>query len=113
MERGSVTAETAILLPALAALLVLSLWCISAVGAQLRCIDAARTGARALARGESAAAANAAVRTLAPPGAVINISRGSDLVIVGVHVKSQLPGWWGGRGPSVDIGSSAAAAMER
>ncbi|GAB3882575.1 hypothetical protein GCM10027612_13340 [Microbispora bryophytorum subsp. camponoti] len=41
-ERGSVTAETAVALPALVVVLIASLWAVTVVGAQLRCVDAAR-----------------------------------------------------------------------
>jgi Flp pilus assembly protein TadG len=111
-DAGTVTAETAVLLPALVVLLVLSLWSINAVGAQLRCIDAARTSARAMARGETTAAAAAAGRTLAPRGAAVNITQDGALVIVAVGVHTRLPGPWGRHGPSIHTGCKAAAAVE-
>ena len=45
------TAETAVVLPALTVILALVLWAVAAVTAQLACVDAARMAARALARG--------------------------------------------------------------
>ncbi|MEO6531816.1 MAG: TadE family type IV pilus minor pilin [Specibacter sp.] len=52
--RGSVTAETAVVLPAITALLALLLLGVSAGMLQLRLEEGARSGARALARGDSA-----------------------------------------------------------
>jgi hypothetical protein len=47
-----VTAETAVVLPVLLLVLAAAVAAVTVVGAQLRCIDAAREGARAAARGE-------------------------------------------------------------
>ncbi|MDP9241529.1 MAG: pilus assembly protein, partial [Actinomycetota bacterium] len=51
-DGGSVTAELATALPVLVFLLAVALGAVGAVTAQLRCVDAAREGARAAARGE-------------------------------------------------------------
>ncbi len=107
-QRGSVTAETAVVLPALVAVLVLCLWSVTVVGQQLRCIDAARTGARALARGEPAALARAAAERAAPAGARVTLRTRVGLAVVEVRFSAGLPGW----GPAVDIGSRAVAAVE-
>jgi Flp pilus assembly protein TadG len=40
-DRGSVTAETALVLPVLVVVLAMAVWVLAAVGAQLRCVDAA------------------------------------------------------------------------
>lgn len=101
------------LLPALAALLALSLWSISAVGAQLRCVDASRTAARALARGESAERALAAARALAPRGASVDLSRNGNLAVVTVQVRYRLPGFSAASGAGLDLESTAAATVER
>ena len=61
-ERGSATAEVAILLPGVVLLLALVLAAGSGVVGQVRCVDAARTGARLAARGESAQAVTSAAR---------------------------------------------------
>ncbi len=52
-QRGAVTAEVAIALPVLLTLLFLGIWLIGVVTTNIRCIDAARDVARAVARGES------------------------------------------------------------
>src|SRR5206468_10387938 len=54
-ERGMVTAETAVVLPVLLLVLAGAVAAVTVVGVQLRCVDAAREGARAAARGETSA----------------------------------------------------------
>ncbi|HJX42614.1 MAG TPA: TadE family type IV pilus minor pilin, partial [Geodermatophilus sp.] len=56
-----VTAETAVVLPVLLLVLAAVVAAVVVVGAQLRCVDAAREGARAAARGEDPAAVQALV----------------------------------------------------
>ncbi len=67
-----VTAETAVVLPVLLLVLAAVVAAVLVVGAQLRCVDAAREGARAAARGEDPAAVQALVARVAPrsPSAV-------------------------------------------
>lgn len=108
-DEGAVTAETAVVLPALVVVLVLCLWSVSVVGQQLQCIDAARTGARALARGESSALARAAAQRAAPDGATVTLQSADGLAVVEVRYSAGLPG---PGGSSVQIGSRAVAAME-
>jgi hypothetical protein len=108
-DRGTVTAETAVVLPALVIVLVLCLWSVTVVGQQLRCIDAARTGARALARGEQPAAARAAAQQAAPEGAHITLGKADGLAVVEVRFTAGLPG---PGGPGIQIGSRAVAALE-
>jgi Flp pilus assembly protein TadG len=111
-ERGAVTAETAVILPALAALLVLCMWAVGAVGQQLECIDAARIGARAMARGESAASVQAAVRRAAPADADVSVRVVGALAVVRVRAVARLPGPWKTSGPGLHLGSSAVAEVE-
>ena len=108
-DGGTVTAETAVVLPALVVVLVLCLWSVTVVGQQLRCIDAARTGARALARGESSAMARTAAQQAAPDGAIVTLHSADGLAVVEVRYSAGLPG---PGGPSVQIGSRAVAAVE-
>jgi len=108
-DDGTVTAETAVVLPALVVVLVLCLWSVTVVGQQLRCIDAARTGARALARGESSALARAAAQQAAPDGAIVTLRSADGLAVVEVRYAAGIPG---PGGPSVQIGSRAVAAVE-
>lgn len=108
-DRGTVTAETAVVLPALVVVLVLCLWSVTVVGQQLRCVDAARTGARALARGEEPAAARAAAQRAAPDGAHITLGTAEGLAVVEVRFTAGLPRLGG---PGIPIGSRAVAAVE-
>lgn len=91
-DRGAITAETAVALPALVFVLVIGVWGVTAVGAQVACIDAARAGARAAARGEPVAAVRAEVRRAAPQGASVEIHRDPQLTRVVVHVTVGPPG---------------------
>jgi hypothetical protein len=86
-EAGYVTAETAIVLPVLALLLAVALWAIAVAAAQLRCVDAARDGARAAARGEADAAVVAAAEAAAPPGADVAVSHTGTRVVVVVRAR--------------------------
>jgi hypothetical protein len=56
------------------------------VGAQLRCVDAARECARAAARGDRPAAVADIVRRAAPAGAVVSIAADGEDVRVTVAV---------------------------
>lgn len=111
-DSGTTTAETAVTLPALALVLLLSLWSVSAVTAQLRCVDAARTAARALARGESAAASTAAATRAAPRGARILVVRSGELLEVRVTATARLPGPWSGSLPALGLTARAVTSVE-
>ncbi len=58
---------------------------LACVAAQLRCVDAAHAAARAAARGDAPADVEAAGRTVAPPGAVVTVTRVGDQVHVAVR----------------------------
>ncbi|MFJ9519514.1 TadE family type IV pilus minor pilin [Kitasatospora sp. NPDC101801] len=108
-ERGFVTAETAVALPALVLLCTLLVWGVVTAAAQIRCVDAARVGARAAARGDGNAAALA--RAAAPAGARVSVATGGDTVRVTVEAPSPAPGRLGGA-LSVRLHAEAAAARE-
>lgn len=80
-----VTAETAVVLPVLLLVLAAAVAGVTVVGAQLRCVDAAREGARAAARGEVTAAELAG--RAAPDGAVIGVTVAGDEVRVTVSAE--------------------------
>lgn len=111
-ERGMVTAELAVLLPAIALLAVLGAWAVLAAAAQVRCVDAAATGARALARGESIQEVRRVTASVAPPGATVRLGAQGDLVTVEVRVTVEVPGPWGRAAPGVRLGDTAAARPE-
>jgi Flp pilus assembly protein TadG len=79
-----VTAETAVVLPVLLLVLAGAVAAVTVVGAQLRCVDAAREGARAAARGEEIAAVTDLVGRAAPDGATTEVDVGSLMVRVTV-----------------------------
>ena len=111
-DRGTATAELAVVLPAVVLLGASGVWAVAAAAAQLRCVDAAGTGARALARGETTAAVSLAVAEVAPAGAAVSISRTGGLAVVEVRMAVRLPGPWPRDGPGLVVGDRAVAALE-
>src|SRR3954468_814002 len=88
-EAGMVTAETAVVLPVLLLVLAGAVAAVTVIGAELRCVDAAREGARAAARGEELAAVIALAGRAAPAGARTTVSgSGAD---VRVRVSAAVP----------------------
>ncbi|WP_344463006.1 TadE family type IV pilus minor pilin [Kitasatospora kazusensis] len=102
------TAETAVALPALVLLAAMLIWGVVAAAAQIRCVDAARVGARAAARGEADAVVLA--QQAAPAGAVVRISQDGGTVRVTVEALCQGPGRLGA---VLSVRLSAAAVAER
>jgi hypothetical protein len=89
-NRGAVTAEFAVALPAVVLLLALLLAGSAAGITQFRLEEAARAGARALARGEDAGAVDGIVRKLA--GASASSSVGADGEWLSVTVSGRVSG---------------------
>ncbi|NEK60538.1 pilus assembly protein TadE [Geodermatophilus sabuli] len=83
-EAGMVTAETAVVLPVLLLVLAGAVAAVTVVGAQLRCVDAAREGARAAARGEETAVVVALAARAAPAGALTTVAVDGTAVTVTV-----------------------------
>ncbi len=81
-----VTAETAVVLPVLLLVLAAGVAAVVVVGGQLRCVDAAREGARAAARGEPAAVVAELAGRAAPDGARVELSTAGTTVTVTVTV---------------------------
>ncbi|WP_244523800.1 TadE family type IV pilus minor pilin [Blastococcus sp. DSM 46786] len=86
-EAGMVTAETAVVLPVLLLVLAGAVAAVTVVGAQLRCVDAAREGARAAARGEDAAVVAEWAGRAAPAGARTGLTGSGDEVRVTVAAE--------------------------
>ncbi|GHA34156.1 hypothetical protein GCM10010329_66580 [Streptomyces spiroverticillatus] len=86
------TAEAALALPVLVLLGTALVWALMAAAAQIQCVDAARAGARAEARQEPRAAAEAVTRQVAPDGATVGFRREGDLVRVVVEAPAPGPG---------------------
>lgn len=109
---GYATAETAAAMPALLLIVSGALWGLTAATQQLRCMDAAREGARTVARGEQQAAVVAAVRRVAPRNATVHVSTGGKLVRVTVAADVQPLGGLVGRLPALHVSADATAARE-
>jgi hypothetical protein len=124
-DRGYVTAEAALVLPALVALAAVLVWALLAAAAQIRCVDAARAGARAAARSEPPDRAVAVARASAPEGARIAVERTGGLWRVRVEAPAPGPELLRirvgaqavalaedvvGEGPGVPAGSAAGGA---
>ncbi|WP_426996896.1 TadE family type IV pilus minor pilin [Pseudarthrobacter sp. N5] len=103
------TAEFAVVLPAVLLLLALLLTGSAAGVTQLRLEEAARAGARALARGESAGAVDGIVRTLA--GASATASVVADGEWLSVTVSDRVGGPFGSTVP-LTLSARAAARGE-
>ncbi len=98
-DRGAFTAELAAGLPALMLLLFAGLTAVDAVTTKGRCVDAARAGALAAARGEAGRAAAARV---APPGATVTVVPEGEAVRVVVRCPVRV----------VTVEAAAVAAVE-
>ena len=92
-------------LPVLALLLAVGLWSVAVAGAQLRCVDAARDGARAAARGESDAVVFAATTAAAPRGAQVDVHHDGSRIVVVVSARVG-----GGLGPLAAIAAPTVSA---
>jgi hypothetical protein len=84
--------------------LVLCLAGLTAVGMQVRCLDAAREAARLAARGDQPAATETA-RGIAPDGASVDVRRDGALVVARVTARSTLL-------PGVTIAAQAVSVAE-
>ena len=107
-DRGYATAEAAVAIPALMAVLALAVAVVVSVGAQLRCVDAARVGARVAARGDADTAVVQAAIAAAPHGAHVTVRRRGDQVEVVVTadvLASRLL-------PAIHVGARAVAEAE-
>jgi hypothetical protein len=92
-------------LPVFALLLAIALWAVAVGVAQLSSMDAARDGARAAARGESADVVAAVIRAAAPAGADFAVERDGGQVTVVVRDRVGP-----GTGPLAEIPAPLAAA---
>jgi Flp pilus assembly protein TadG len=102
-----VTAETAVVLPVLLLVLAGAVAAVTVVGAQLRCVDAAREGVRAAARGDDVATARAL--QAAPDGMTAVVTRDGE------HVRVVVSGRVPVLGPvplDVEVSAEAVARLE-
>ena len=102
-ERGMVTVEAAYAIAAIVVTVLIAVGGVSAMIAQIRCTDAAREAARLAARGDDAAAHEAASR-LAPDGAQVEVRTEGDHVVAVVTAPAGLL--------PLDLRGEAIAAVE-
>ena len=110
-DEGFVTAETAVALPVLVLLTGVLVWGVLVGAAQLRCVDAAREGARAAARGDPQGRVLDAARNAGPRDATVSVSEGGDTVSVRVSATTRAPGGLGGL-LAIDVAATASAVRE-
>lgn len=107
-----VTAETAVVLPVLLIVLAAAVWVLASVAGQLRCVDAARVGARAAARGDATDLVTAATARVAPAGAQVRVVRAGDEVTVEVVAVVQPFGKALSHLPGTPVHAAATAVVE-
>lgn len=107
-ERGSVTAEFAVTLPVVVALLAILLGAVAAGTQQLRLEEAARAASRALARGDSPDEAKAGALRLAGDRSWLEF-HDDGAGFVRTTVRAPAPGVLGAAVPWVQAAQSTAA----
>ena len=110
-QRGAVTAELALAIPLLLSLTVGLVWLLSVGAAQVRMVDAAREAARAAARGDAVAEAEARGERVAPGSSVTVVSRDDEVVSTATG-SVEPPGGLVGFLPTVRLHAQAVAASE-
>ncbi|RCV53643.1 TadE family type IV pilus minor pilin [Marinitenerispora sediminis] len=104
-----VTAEIAVALPGLCLLLGAALGAVGAAAAHVACVDAARVGARAAARGDTVDVVRRLAGDVAPAGAVVEIV--DDGVFARVTVRVAVP-LVPGAAVAVPVRATAATPLE-
>ena len=99
-------------LPSVVLVALMLVWVVAMVTAQLQCVDAARAGARVVARGESVAASEAAALQAAPDGARVTITVDGEFIRVEVGVDVKPVGGLLGFLPTVTVDGVAHAISE-
>lgn len=99
-------------LPVLLLVLAMAVWMLAAVGAQLRCTDAAGTGARAAARGDDPADVQRAARVVAPEGAEVSVVVRGEHVEVRVRSRVRPLGGVLAALPALEVSGRAVAPRE-
>uniref|UniRef100_A0AAU3GV07 Pilus assembly protein n=1 Tax=Streptomyces sp. NBC_01401 TaxID=2903854 RepID=A0AAU3GV07_9ACTN len=91
-DGGAVTAEAAMAVPVLVAFVLALVWALVAAADQIRCVDAARAGARAAARSEPEGSVRSAAQEAAPGRARVAVERSGELWRVRVEAPTPGPG---------------------
>ncbi|MEO5710338.1 MAG: TadE family type IV pilus minor pilin [Nocardioidaceae bacterium] len=111
-QRGTVTAETVMVLPVLVSLALGLVWVVALAATQVRVVDAAREAARAAARDDGQASAVALGRRVAPDGATVTVREDGDTVVVRVRATVRGPQGLFAFLPEVEVRAEAVAAQE-
>lgn len=111
-ERGSVTAEAAIVLPIMAAFALTLIWMISLGIAHVLVVDAARDAAREIARGGDIASAVSRAHETAHADAHVTVHTQDGLATVDVSYAVTPPGWLLVPMPVVDVEASSTVEVE-
>jgi hypothetical protein len=111
-ETGMVTAETAVVLPIIAAFALVLLWLITAGITEIRLVDASRDAARAIARGEDEPTVRAQVVETGPAGSQLLVVRDGAEVTVEVSAAAKPPGWLLVPLPAIPLHASATTQTE-
>lgn len=110
-DSGMVTAEFAVVLPAIVAALMVGLVAVATFAMRVRCSDAAQVAARLAARGEPTAAVVAAAERVAPDGARVHVDTQGDDVAVSVSAVVRPP-VLGGLLPGFEVRGSFSEPLE-
>jgi len=111
-QAGMVTAETAVVLPIVAAFVLAMLWLVSVAISEVRLVDASRDAARAIARGEDAASVETQAAAAAPSDAHVVVTRAANDVTVDVSTVAEPPGWLLVPLPGIPLHASATTEAE-
>lgn len=107
-----VTAEIAAAFPSLVVALLMAVWGVTIAAGHLRCTDAAREAARAVARGEDLAVVRDVATEAAPRGADVVVHESAGTVEVRVSARMTMPGPLGDTLPAPTVSGSSVALAE-
>ena len=106
------TAELVVALPVLLAVTLALVWLVGLGVGQVRVVDGAREGARAVARGDDVESARRLAAEVAGAGATVRIDESGGQVVVVVQRDVAGPGGVVGHLPGVHLRATAVAASE-
>ncbi len=111
-QRGAVTAELALGIPLLLAVVVALVWLLAVGAGQVRVVDAAREAARSLARGDDASVAVARAEEVAGERATVTVVSAGPEVRVLVTRRLDGPGGLLDALPGATLSHEAVATAE-
>jgi Flp pilus assembly protein TadG len=110
--RGAATAELAMCIPVLVSLTVGLVWLLGIGLDEVRMVDAAREAARAVARGDAVAEAEATGGRVAPAGASVSVTVTHGRVVAEATGAARPPGGLLGFLPTVGLHAESVALAE-